>query len=421
MYTFKSLAYYLTILSIILISLLFNNWDGFVLAIPLIAIVAFSLSYPLPREVKLEVKRRVEPIYTIKGETVEVEVVVSNRDSTRYIVRYEDQVPGKAVVEEGYNSGYLVLKPDESKKIKYTLRIEERGHYSVGPLNVKIVDPLELRFIEDDLGGEVEVAVFPEFEKIPWFKIFSEYTGVWPGEIHSRKSGQGYDFYGVREYVCGDEFKRINWSATAKWGRLMSNEYESEKVTDVLLIVDASGEEVIGVYLKDVIEFEVSIAASLALTYLKHGDRVGLVAHGRHRAWIKPAFGKNQFFKILHCLADLHEGSSMPLKFMVGTITPYILKPKAEVVIISPLLEKEIIDLVRELLAMDYKVLVLSPNPYSLITGKEYRNAVRVLSLKREILKLQLLKYCLVVDWDPRLPFKQVVKYLKTMRLRMSR
>ena len=103
----------------------------------------------------------------------------------------------------------------------------------------------------------------------------------------------------------------------------------------------------------------------------------------------------------------------MPLKFIVGTLTPYILKPRAEVIIISPLLKNEVIDLVKELLAIDYRVLVLSPDPYALITVEKLKTAVKALSLKRKLLKLQLLKYCPVIDWDPRISLRQVARYLK--------
>ncbi len=419
MYTFKAFAYLASILSIFLASLILNKWHGLLFEIPLIAVLAYSLSYPFPRKVRLEVKRRVEPVYAIKGDAVKVEVEVLNKDEIQYVVRYEDIIPEEISVIEGYNTGYLFLKPGEKERISYTLKVDDRGHYGIGPLKARIMDPLGFRFIEMELGGKTVVSVFPQFENISWFKTFSEYTGVWPGEVHSRKSGQGYDFYGVREYTYGDEFKRINWSATAKRNKLMSNEYESEKVTDVLLVVDTGGREIIGEYLDEILEFEVSIAASLALAYLKHGNRVGLIVHGQRRAWIKPAFGKKHFLKILHYLADARGGGRMPLKFIVGTLAPYILKPKAEVIIVSPLLKSEIIDLVKELLAMDYRVLVLSPNPYALITGEKFETAVKALSLKRKLLKLQLLKYCPVIDWDPRISLKQVAKYLK-IRPRLS-
>ncbi|RLE72219.1 MAG: hypothetical protein DRJ37_03365, partial [Thermoprotei archaeon] len=403
MYTFKAFAYLAAILSIIIASSILNNWHGLLFEIPLIAVLAYSLNYPLPGKVELEVKRHIEPVYAIKGDTVKVEIEISNKDHIQYIIKYEDYIPEEVSIVEGSNAGYLFLKPGENGKISYTLKVDERGHYGIGPLKARIIDPLGFRFTEAELGGKTVVSVFPEFENISWFKTFSEYTGVWPGEVHSRKSGQGYDFYGVREYVYGDEFKRINWPATAKRNRLMSNEYESEKVTDVLLVVDAGGGEVIDEYLDEILEFEVSIAASLALAYLRHGNRVGLIVHGQHRAWIKPAFGKKHFLKILHYLADARGGGRMPLKFIVGTLTPYILKPRAEVIIISPLLKSEVIDLVKELLAMDYRVLILSPNPYALITNEKFKTAVKALSLKRKLLKLQLLKYCPVIDWDPRI------------------
>ncbi len=55
------------------------------------------------------------------------------------------------------------------------------------------------------------------------------------GVAASRKRGSGTMVYSVREYVPGDDYRRIEWKATARTGKLMVREYEHETLRGIIL------------------------------------------------------------------------------------------------------------------------------------------------------------------------------------------
>ncbi len=55
------------------------------------------------------------------------------------------------------------------------------------------------------------------------------------GVAASRRRGSGTMVYSIREYVPGDDFRRIEWKATARTGKLMVREYEHETLRGVIL------------------------------------------------------------------------------------------------------------------------------------------------------------------------------------------
>ena len=51
--------------------------------------------------------------------------------------------------------------------------------------------------------------------------------------------GLGTEFELVRDYLPDDDIRQVNWRATARLGRPMSNQYRTEQDRDVIVVVDA--------------------------------------------------------------------------------------------------------------------------------------------------------------------------------------
>ncbi len=62
------------------------------------------------------------------------------------------------------------------------------------------------------------------------------------GEHPARTSGEGIEFFGVREYVPGDRQRSINWAASTRRGRLQVNTFAAERSQDVVLLVDPTSD-----------------------------------------------------------------------------------------------------------------------------------------------------------------------------------
>ncbi|RLF05420.1 MAG: hypothetical protein DRK00_04520, partial [Thermoprotei archaeon] len=131
--------------------------------------------------------------------------------------------------------------------------------------------------------------------------------------------------------------------------------------------------------------------------------------------WVKPGFGRRQLLRILYCLAELRMGEQLPLSYVLRTLTHFLLKPHAQVILISPVLDRDIVSAIREV-AVEYEVLVISPNPFASLEKGRLLTAYRLIELEREILLTALSKTCRIIDWDLRAPLTPLLKRAKVMR-----
>ncbi len=122
------------------------------------------------------------------------------------------------------------------------------------------------------------------------------------GVHRSRRMGGGVEFAEHREYSPGDDLRRLDWKASARTGRTLVKRFESERRTDVQLLVDRSGSMSFGTTTPsspEVKESELDSAESkwdaaclLALTlawgFLRQGDGVGISLWGEGSSWRRP-------------------------------------------------------------------------------------------------------------------------------------
>lgn len=401
----KLLLYFALIASLLTVAVFLGELNSpavAALTIPPVLMIGFSSLFA--SDISFRAERELESTRVFKGDTLKVGIRVFG-DSPG-LVEIEDSVDPKAIVVKGFPNALINLR--EHADFSYEIELPARGGYNLGPILIRVSDSLGLWERVEIAGPATRVVAFPQITGKSGIPLRAKYTGVWPGEVLSKHSGRGAEFYGVREYVYGDELKRINWRATARLARLMSNDYVEERVTDVLLVVDAGFKGILedseALELADV---EVSAAASIALHLLRAGNRVSLISRGRERTWLRPGFGKRQLLAILYSLSELEVGEPAPMDFAVRMLAPYLLKPNAEIIVISPLLDpvftKSLLDL-----AGEYSLLIVSPNPFSV----KDRLAHKILALERDNMIIGLSHACRVIDWVPGSPLTRVVKRL---------
>ncbi|MEM0026949.1 MAG: DUF58 domain-containing protein [Ignisphaera sp.] len=100
--------------------------------------------------------------------------------------------------------------------------------------------------VKSRLDTPIAVYVVP-VETLTRFRI----EFVLPSEVSyesylSRRRGYGINILGIREYIVGDEFKRIAWKATAKTGRLMVKEYEGMSYRNIVVVASLHNGHYIG-------------------------------------------------------------------------------------------------------------------------------------------------------------------------------
>src|SRR5580692_5920421 len=97
------------------------------------------------------------------------------------------------------------------------------------------------------------------------------------GAYLSHFKGRGMDFEELREYVPGDDVRAIDWNVTHRMGRPFVKSFREERELAVVLAVDVSASSAFGSGIRTKREFAAEIAATLAVSAAKNGDKVSLL------------------------------------------------------------------------------------------------------------------------------------------------
>jgi uncharacterized protein (DUF58 family) len=168
------------------------------------------------------------------------------------------------------------LAPGESLQHRYTFVPRRRGRYQVGPLVAEWSDPLGLTVRRTVLAEPVEIIVHPSTELAQDRIVSREWedppirppvTKPWPS---------GFEFYGMREYVSGDDPRRIVWRAVAQHGKYLVREAEQGITDRVNLFLDTHRERHAGADPSPTFETAVRVVASLGAKHLHDGLSVSV-------------------------------------------------------------------------------------------------------------------------------------------------
>ena len=125
-------------------------------------------------------------------------------------------------------------------------------------------------------------------------------TEVFAGSYHSAFKGQGIDFEEVREYQPGDEVRTIDWNVTAKTGVPYVKQYREERELTILLAVDISPSTDYGSSKNSKREKLAELAALLAFSANRNGDKIGLLLFSdQTELYLPPTKGQKHVLRIL--------------------------------------------------------------------------------------------------------------------------
>ena len=219
--------------------------------------------------------RTVHPERIAVGDEAEVRLLVENgsRLPTGSLLLV-DEVP-EALGEPSR----LVLDriPSRAQRIvRYAVNGRARGRMRIGPLSVMAVDPFGMARMARSFEGSTPVLVTPRIVNLDGTPSARLVGGH--GESQSRSiATRGDDDLLPREHRPGDDMRRIHWRATARSGELMVRREERAWRATATIVLDDRSHAHHGKGAASTFEWAVSAAASIAVHYLEHGWRVGVV------------------------------------------------------------------------------------------------------------------------------------------------
>lgn len=131
------------------------------------------------------------------------------------------------------------------------------------------------------------------------------------GRMASVFKGRGMDFADVREYVPGDDVRRIDWNVTARLRRPFIKRHVEERELVVMLLVDASASGHFGTAPEAAVakgdaaetkrELAAILAGALAFSAVRDGDRCGMVLFtDRIERYVPPRKTRPHVTRLLH-------------------------------------------------------------------------------------------------------------------------
>ncbi|MFQ6012525.1 MAG: DUF58 domain-containing protein [Thermoplasmata archaeon] len=368
----------------------------------------------------LRVKRRIDRENAFEGDLVHVGLKVENHGPAVELLEVHDPFPPGLELVEGSN--YLVtgLERHEVREFDYTLRLRTKGRHVLGPILLRSRDLSTFFVHETVVGDTAPILVSPAREELRRTKVPLYRTRPWWGQIPSPSPGLGTDFWSIRDYSSGDEMRRINWKASARFDSLFSNEFEGERSGDFVIILDAREEAAAGTAYENAIEMGVRAAISLADFLLEGRNRVGLITMRAVLDWVYPDFGHRQLHRIVGSLISVKPGGQWRLRHLPWVLGRFF-PAGSHLIIISPEIDASTRSAILEMKGRGFEALVLSPSAVELEMrqmGENARTRVAygILKLERAADLGLLRHYADVADWRPGEPLALALKELGTRK-----
>jgi uncharacterized protein (DUF58 family) len=239
------------------------------------------------------------------GRALRYGIALENRSTRALVVELREALPQG--IEGSELRRRVTLGPGEEAELAVECMPLERGALRLPAPGVRVSFPRG--WLEFPLAGvpedELRVAPGRPPGELAWLlsraALLSE-----AGAKRLRRMGGDWEFESLRDYVPGDELRRIDWKASARRSLPRVREYEQERNAETVLALDCG--RLMGTLVDGVEKLDLAMTPllDLAAVSLRRGERVGLlVFDSRPRAWLPPRPGLQQLQRMIAMLAKL--------------------------------------------------------------------------------------------------------------------
>jgi len=412
-------------------------WDALVL------LAALFDGMRLPAASKLIAGRSWSNAASLGSET-EIELSIENRGRLILDCRLVDDLP-PAIVEEP-ETLRLTAFPRVRATVRYRVEPKERGDWETGWLYVRYRSPLGLaeRWARSPLTQTVRV--YPALRAGEEQQIFLARSRQIDLQLRrSQQRGLGRDFESLREYREGDDLRDICWTATARHGKPITRQYQTERSQPIWIVLDCgrlmrarvamaqNSNEIGTAPSSSKLDHACTTAVALAQLALYSGDKVGLLAYGQNiQQRLLPGRGAAHLRQLIESLALAHAESG-EADHLRATATLNRLQPRRSLILwVTDLAESamrpEVIDGALQLLRRHVLLFVAMAQPeVELIAQTRPKNleqmfratAAQEMAGRRELLLARLHEQgALTLDLNPESMVSSVLNQYLTVKER---
>lgn len=280
-------------------------WAGCAAALCVIAALFYDF-LALPSPAAFTARREDKPVLALgRDERLAVEIAATLRGGGVVRVRVRDDLaPDFRRVREPAPAR---LGDHDPVVFTSVAAPQRRGRVDLGDVTVRVGSRLGLAEREVKFAGRSGVRVYPGLRGISdAARMLRRGLQLEAGLRRTRRRGEGSAFESLREYVRGEDPRRIDWKATARRGKLISRHYEVERSQNVMLLIDCgrwmTGEA------GGLSRLDEVLNAALLLTHVSalRDDRIGVLAFSdKIEAFVPPTKGREAVERVMEAVFDL--------------------------------------------------------------------------------------------------------------------
>ncbi|MEM2211469.1 MAG: DUF58 domain-containing protein [Nitrososphaerales archaeon] len=258
---------------------------------------------------RLKFERNVDQKPFFVGDFVNINLTIKNMGNKRLSkLDIEDKIPNTFLITSGFNRALINLDGECTYKLNYSAIPLENGQHSIKGISIRFYDPLMLFWTSYEVDLNTVIKVYP---KIQFMDTIKNQKILLPrlyfGTHQLQKGGLGTEFYEIRNYNLGDDYKLIAWKAVAHSPEheLMIKLQEKQKSMKLFIVIcndKAMDDGYIG---RRKINKVVEAILSL-LTLIEEENQVILTFFNQYgKVRVESFLGKDRFIRALNILNEI--------------------------------------------------------------------------------------------------------------------
>ncbi len=247
--------------------------------------------------------RRIIPEKLSNGDENSVIFYIANNHFFKLKIEIIDEIPQQFQIRDFVIR--MDIRPQEEQTVNYLLKPTERGKYIFGYTNVYVSSPIglwrrRLRFGD----SSTSVSVYPSFLQMHKYEFLAISNQlVEAGIKRIRRIGSYSEFDQIKDYVAGDNYRTINWKATARRSKLMVNQYQEDRSQPIFCVIDKGRVMQMTFDGMSLLDYAINSSLILSNTALLKYDKAGLITFNRRvDTFMKAERGNKTIASILELL-----------------------------------------------------------------------------------------------------------------------
>lgn len=236
------------------------------------------------------------------GDENKVQIIIENNYPLQVNLNIIDEIP---IQFQRRDIDFVAkLKPKQTKVIEYYLKPVKRGSYEFGMIRVFAASSIGLLHRRYDCDRPVVITVYPSYLQLQKYELMAISNNLSElGIKKMRKIGHNIEFEHIKEYVEGDDYRTINWKATARKNDLMVNLYQDEKSQNVYSLIDKGRMMQMPFDGMSLLDYAINSTLVVSNIAIKKDDKAGIMTFEKSFDGYLPASRrKNQMHLILNFL-----------------------------------------------------------------------------------------------------------------------